>query len=425
MAPPHRRLPWLHRLTPRLFYGWWVALGCSLLSFAVVGVGFYGMVVLLDALVTERGWSRESVSAATSLYWVSTGLVGLTIGRAVDRFGARRFIAAGAFVMAGALVWIGRITAPWEVVPAYVMLAMGFALAGAISTGALVTRWFVGRRALAMTLSHTGVSAGGIVLTPLMTGWIHDLGMQVALDRLAIFLLAVALPLALFVLRSGPEAYGLEPAGAREVPDEGVVDPQARIWGRTELVRTTTFRMLASAYGLMLLCQVATTMHLLSYLREQLDAETAALGVSSLAFGSLVGRSVIGPLADRLEKRRLAAALFAFQAVMVVVLAAASERSLLLAASLGIGLTVGNIFMLQALVVGELFGQASFATAMGVQQVVSQVSSGFGPVVLGMLYGVHGGYPAAFLWLAGGAFVAAWLVWRVPAPEPSRLPGTA
>lgn len=420
MATPTRRLPWPHRVAPRLHYGWWVAGGCSLLSFAVVGIGFYGMVVLLDALVVERGWSREFVSAATSLYWIVTGLVSLTIGRAVDRFGARRFIALGAVVMALALYWIGRMGAAWQILPAYTLLAVGFSLAGAISTGALVTRWFMGRRALAMTLSHSGVSAGGIVLTPLMTGWIQQLGMQVALDRLAIVLLAIALPLALFVLRSGPEAFGLEPqgAGSFRLQEGALADAQKRIWRRREVLRTTAFRVLAAAYAIMLLCQVATTMHLLSFLRERLDAETAALGVSSLAFGSLLARSLIGPLADRLSKRWLAAGLFAFQGAMVLVLASVSGTTLLLGASLGIGFTIGNIFMLQALLVGELFGQASFATAMGLQQLVSQVASGLGPLVLGLLYALHGGYPTAFLWLAGGAFAAAALISQVHAPDP-------
>ncbi len=413
--------PWLQRLTPRLFYGWWVAVGCSLLSLLVVGTGFYGMVILLDALVTDRGWSRASVSAATSAYWVITGLVGLAIGRGVDRLGARRFLAAGAVLMAAALVVIGRLTAPWQVLPAYALLAAGFALAGAIPTSALITRWFTRRRSLAMTVSHTGVSLGGILLTPLLTGWIRSEGLTVALDRLALLLLVVTLPLIAGVLRSGPERFGLHPDGdggsSADATGGGTVAAE-RTWGRGEVLRTRTFQLLATAYGVMLTCQVATSMHLLAFLRERLDAETAALGVSALALGSFLGRLSVGPLADRLPKRHLAAGLFAFQGAMVVVLAGSTGRVPLLAASLGFGVTVGNIFMLQSLIVAELFGRLSFGTAMGMQQVVSQVASGCGPLLLGLLVGVHGGYPAALLWLAAGAAVAAVLITRVRPPEP-------
>jgi predicted MFS family arabinose efflux permease len=254
-------------------------------------------------------------------------------------------------------------------------------------------------------------------------GWIRADGLTPALDRLALLLLVVALPLVAAVLRSGPERFGLHPDG--EDPDApahtGASDMTPdRTWERREVLRTRTFQTLATAYGLILTCQVATSMHLLSFLRERLDAETAALGVSALALGSFLGRLTVGPLADRVPKRHLAAGLFAFQGAMVAILAGSTGRIPLLAASLGFGVTVGNIFMLQSLLVAELFGRLSFATAMGMQQVVSQVASGCGPLLLGLLVGVHGGYPTALLWLAAGAACASVLITRVRPPEPAR-----
>jgi MFS family permease len=90
-----RALPAVHRLAPRVFYGWFVAVGASLLAFVSVGIGFYGIGVFLDALCSARGWSRASVSGATSLYFVVSGLAGTVIGRSVDRHGARGWILAG------------------------------------------------------------------------------------------------------------------------------------------------------------------------------------------------------------------------------------------------------------------------------------------------------------------------------------------
>ena len=402
---------------PRVFYGWFVAVGCGVVSFAVVGVGFYGLVVLLDALVSERGWSRDEVSGVTTLYWVMVGVVGLAIGRGVDRLGARGFITAGVTLMAMALYWMGRIESSWQIVPVYLLLALGFAMAGAIPNGAIVTRWFVGRRARAMTISHTGVSLGGMLLVPIVSGWIDAEGFRVALDRMAIGLVGLALPIVVFVLRFDPEDHGLEPDGGDlRRPLAAALRPavQQRVWSRREILRSPAFRTLAAAYALMLLCQVGYSMHQLSFLREGLDLKTASLGVSLVALGSLLARLVLGPLADRMSKRHLASALFGFQAVMIVVLANAESAPALLAASLCFGFTVGMIFLLQTLLVGEIFGLVSFATAMGLQQVVSQVTSGFGPLVLGLLASAYGGYSPALYWLAGGAAVAAGLVLLTP-----------
>ncbi len=407
-------------MLPGIYYGWVVAFGSSLISFVVVGVGFYGMVIMLDALVSERGWNRDDVSAVTTFYWVVTGAVGLLIGRGVDRLGARGFIAAGILLMVTALLWLGRIEASWQIVPAYGLLALGFAMAGAIPNGAIITRWFVGYRGRAMTISHTGVSLGGMLLVPLATGWIEVEGLRMALDRMALALVVVGLPTVAFVLRFDPAEHGLvADGGAPKQPLSLALQPEAQheVWSRRAVLRSREFRYLAGSYALILLCQVGYSMHQLSFLRERLELETAALGVSCVAFGSLFARLVLGPLADRVSKRHLAAGLFLFQAVMIVALTLAEGPVALLAASVGFGFTVGTIFMLQALLVGEIFGLVSFATAMGMQQVVSQVASGFGPLVLGLLATAHGGYAQALYWLAGGAVIAALLVLRAVPEE--------
>ena len=80
------------------------------------------------------------------------------------------------------------------------------------------------------------------------------------------------------------------------------------------------------------------------------------------------------------------------------------------------GFTIGNVFMLQALLVAECFGVRSFATVLGMLQLVTQTASGLGPFALGVLHGRLGGYSEALLPISGLAFVAAVLVSRVRPP---------
>jgi len=420
--PATRPLPRLHRLAPKVFYGWFVAFGCGLLSFVVVGIGFYGLVVFLDALVAEHGWDRAQVAAATSLYWVVTGLVGIPIGRGVDRFGARGFLLAGVLVMALALVGIGRVTAPWQIFPLYVVLGIGFSLAGSIPSGAIITRWFSARRGMAMMLAHTGVSLGGIILVPLFSGWIATHGLAVAVDRLAAILLVVSLPMIGFVLRSDPRSHGLEADGGQAISAEETQTSRPRPGPRSQadILRSPAFRRLAASFGLMLFCQVAFAMHELAFFRGRIGPELAALAVSVTAGGSLVGRLVVGSFADRMDRRPLAAALFLLQAVMVALAASAEGTTALLVAAAGFGFTIGNIFLFQSLLVAELFGAASFGTALGLLQLVSQIASGLGPLALGLLRSAHGAYEPALFWLVGGACGAAGIVLTIRQPGEER-----
>ena len=129
-----------------MFYGWWVALGTCAISCVCAGVGFYSQGVLLDALCNERGWSRAWVSGATGLYFVVSGFAGLAVGRGIDRFGARRFIAVGACVLAAALVAIGRVQSPAMLYVWLPLMAIGAAMSGPVATASIVTRWFVALR---------------------------------------------------------------------------------------------------------------------------------------------------------------------------------------------------------------------------------------------------------------------------------------
>ncbi|MEN8184418.1 MAG: MFS transporter, partial [Myxococcota bacterium] len=234
-------LPPVHRLFPGVFYGWVVALGVSVLSFVTVGVGFYGLPVLLVGLVELRGWSPAAVAGATSLYFVVAAVAGSLVGRGVDRFGARGFVVAGALLMAAALLGIGRVSEVGELYLLYPLMATGFAMSAGVPSSAFITRWFVARRALAMSISQTGVSVGGIVLVPLSTWILLGEGLGAATGLLAVLVLAVALPVVGLVLRFDPRPYGLLPDGGRELPpDNPLLRPevQQRPWRTGEALRT-------------------------------------------------------------------------------------------------------------------------------------------------------------------------------------------
>ncbi|HTO53690.1 MAG TPA: MFS transporter [Myxococcota bacterium] len=416
----HAALPALARVAPGLFYGWWVAIGACLISFVCAGVGFYSQGVLLDALCHDRGWSRASVSGATSVYFIVSGPIGLGVGRGVDRFGPRGFIALGAPLLAVALVGIGQTGSPAALYGWALAMALGASLAGAVPTTAIVTRWFSELRARAMTVSQTGVSIGGILLVPLSTWLIRERGLPVATELLAALVVAIALPVTAFVLRASPQPYGLEvdgPARARARAASGV--PFVDVSFRTrEALRTRAFWGLALGFGLGLFAQVGFLAHQLAGLRERLEPADAAFAVSTTAFGSVVGRLVLGPMADRLEKRRIAIGLFLVQACATLFFARASGGLALGAASFAFGLTMGNIFMLQPLLVGEFFGVSSFASVLGSLQVLTQLATGLGPFAVGLAFERAGGYERPLEGLAGVALCAALVLSRVRAPEP-------
>jgi sugar phosphate permease len=415
-----RPLPALHRITPRWYYGWWVALGASLISFVCAGVGFYSQGVLLDALCAERGWSRAAVSGATGLYFVMSGFAGLAVGRGIDRLGARGFIAAGACVLAVSLVAIGRVESVGMLYVWIPLMAVGTSLAGPVPTSSIVTRWFVALRARAMTVSQTGVSIGGILLVPLTTWLIHTRGLPAAMTWVALLVIVVALPVVAFVLRTDPVRHGLIPDGhadAASLARANEASPPERMFRTRDALRSRAFWGLMLAFGLGLFGQVGFLAHQLAWLRERIGPAEAAFAVSATAFGSVVGRFVVGPIADRIEKRRIGVGLFLIQAVATLAFAHAPGAVTACAASFVFGLTMGNIFMMQPLLVGEFFGIAAFGSVLGSLQLGTQLASGVGPYAVGVAYERFGGYPHAFEGLSATAVCAALVLSRVREPK--------
>lgn len=416
-----RGTPVFHRNSPAVFYGWYIVASSFFLSFVSVGIGFYGQAIFLDALIRTREWRPEEVSGASTLYFITVGVAGLLVGRAVDRWGPRRSMIAGAFVMAASLVWLSRVRHPMELYAVYLVLASGFAMTSNMPVTTLLSRWFIARRAFAMSLSQTGVSLGGVVLVPAVTLLIIRQGFETTIGLLAALVLAVFLPLTLWVVRSRPSDVGTGPDGNLDYQPSEL---DAHRWRTSDAIRTRAFVMMASGFCLMLFCQVGVTVHLLYFLREHLSAGVASAGVSAVALGSITGRLAVGRIADALDKRRIAQCLFVIQAAAYVALSQSERAPFLLGASFCFGLTIGAIYMLQSLIIVDLFGIASFGSVYGASNLIASVGSGFGPLFVGLLSAGEGGYPRALLMLTGVAITGALLlsgvpvsVARIPSPQ--------
>jgi MFS family permease len=419
--PAARPLPAVARLFPDLYYGWTISLGAALICFVGVGIGFYGLGVFLDALVRERGWSKSQVSGATAVYFAVNGIAGALVGRSIDRHGARGWIFAGAALLAAGVVLLGRVRTPLELFAAYPLMALGHCMCTGLPTSAILARWFVAQRARAMSISFTGVSVGGVVLVPLTTRLIGAHGLETATLVLAGLLLSVVWPVALFVLRFDPALHGLRPDGAGPLAAAAAVRPDtpARRVSAREALASGVFWRLALAFGAILACQVGFLMHQIAFLSPRIGATAASLAVSATAGGSIVARLAVGSFADRAEKRRLGVALFVIQAASFAGFALFDAAPLAFVCSIALGCTIGNVFMLQSLLVAERFGLASFGSVVGLLQLVTQVGSALGPFALGALSEALGGYERPLLLWAGLASFGALVLATLPAGQRS------
>ncbi len=402
------------------FSGWVVIGGLFVVLMLSSGIGFYGQGVYLKALVDERNWSTGLTSTATATFFVVSGLAGFAVSGLLQRIDVRRIMVVGLVIAALGLVALGRSTEVWQAFAADVLFGVGFALCGLVPATTTVARWFVRRRSVALSVASTGLSAGGIVVTPFVANLVSDRGIGPVTPWLAALWVVVAVPVTLLCVRSSPADKGQHPDGDAPAPappaDPGGAAPPtglAAMPGATfaEARSTRFYRLLTAAYLFVMLGQVGALSQQIKLVSERVD-NLAAASVTILAAASVVGRLGGGLLVTRVPAKTFTTVLMAVQGCTLVAFAFADQRWSIVVTCVVFGLSVGNLLMLQPLLLAEAFGVREYSRIYSMSSLVATIGVGAGPTVFGILHDVVD-YQGAFLvgavssLLAFGLFVAA------------------
>ena len=394
------------------FYGWWIVAAGAIILFVSSGIGFYGHGVILDPLRSVHGWSKGTVSSAITLFFFSNGIVGLIIGRWMDRHGPKWFLVCGSVVFGLSISALNGCNSIPQLFIAYLIMSVGFCCTSLVPVNTLITNWFIRKRGLAMSIANTGLSVGGVILVPLTSYLIIQKGLGITLPVLGCLYSMVIIPMAVFFIKQRPSDLGQYPDG--DHPDRAIekqnrtraAADQMRVWTRTQAMKTMAFWAIAVAFMLALGGQIAYLIHQVSFIGQYLGPQKAAMAVSITAAASITGRLVLGTFVDRCEKRYVAMGCFFIQGLAVLVLAFYHHVVLLYLCTFVFGLTMGSIIMLQSLIIGECFGILSFATVSGTIGFFAMPGAAFGPMIAGVIFDASQSYQAAFLFFAGTSFVA-------------------
>jgi MFS family permease len=377
--------------------GGWVVVGAVFAMLTVAaGLGFYNMTVYLRALVDERGFSVGQVSGATGAFFLVSGIAGIAVASFIARYDVRLTIVAGALLGGGSLALLGQVSELWQLYALYAVFALGFSAAGLVPATTVVTRWFADRRAVALSVASTGLSVGGILVTPLSARLIDRHGLDAVAPWLGVIFAVGILVTAPFV-RPWPRTHADEPHASA-----GMQGTRFR-----DAVRSRFFVGVTIAYVLLMLAQVGGISHLFNLVSERLDEDRAATAVSVLAASSVVGRLAGGWVVTLISTRRFTTMLAAAQGGALLLLSQGESSAALLLGTMLFGLTVGNLLLLQSVLLAEAFGVVEYPRIYSVSQLVATIGITAGPAVVGLIHDSAGGYTAGITVLAvasvGGA----------------------
>jgi MFS family permease len=388
----------------RIFYGWYVVYAIGLTLMTTSGLCFYNLSVLLNAFVAERGFPVGLASGATASFFIASGIGGVLTGRLMDRVDPRPIMITGACVSAIALACLGLLRGPAALYGFHVVFGFCYGFCGLVPATTIVARWFEARRATALSIATTGLSLGGIVVTPASAFLIAHWGLAGAAPWLGLAMIVGVVPVVALVVRARPQDIGLVPDGP--VPaGGGPVAPPAPSVSFARAWRSRFFVALTAAYLFGLGSQVGAITHLYHLVNTRDGTETAALAVAVLAGVSLVGRLSAGWILVKVPARPFTVLMLAGQTLALVFMALAAGTVALIAAVAVFGLTIGNILMLQPLLLAEAFGTRDYGRIYSTSQMVTALGIAGGPALVGVIYEIAGGYTVAYLVVAGGSLL--------------------
>jgi MFS family permease len=393
MPRPTLRDALFHALSKRFFYGWTI-LGVAGLGIFASGPGqSHTFSVFVGPIGRDLGLSNSAIASAYGLATLGAALCLPTMGRLVDRHGARRMT----FVV---ICLLGLACMLFGAAAGAITLALGFAALRFLGQGSLmlncanlVAQWFSRRRGFALSLMALGFGASMAVHPPLGQWLVAEIGWRKAWVVLGLLTWLIMLPPILLLLYDKPEDRGQHPDGDRAAAEAAAASAQPLAGlALREALRTPAFYIIAA--GWCAIAMLVTTLHFyqVSILRSQgVTAEIAARVFPVSALTMMLAMPFVGRSFDRFRTRRVfATGLLVTSAALIGVTFVQSLPAAVIYAML-FGLNNAYSMTMFGYLMPRYFGRRHLGSLQGTGQMIAVVGASLGPLPVGFAFDILGG----------------------------------
>ncbi len=376
---------------PHIYRGWWVVSAAFFAAALNTGAGQYGFGIFIGPLEETFGWSRSQISASLS-FTAFGSMAAPFLGRIMDRYGAKMILAASLGVIAASFALRPLMTELWHWYALSFLQYMGYTGAAMLPAGKLVGMWFHRTRGRAMGLTAMGHNFGGLTIPPLL-GMILPLvswrGSYIALGAIGAGLVVYSL----ITVRDFPSGEELR----EELDGTGAGGAPMGGWTLGEALRGRAFYAITLAVVLGTFTYAAILPQIITHLTDNgVGLGVASLALSVFAIMGMVGKFVMGYLAERRTSRYALMLNFVGQGSFLIAMIWAGNPLVMWTAVPLFGFFNGAFGALFQLVVQDAFGIRHFGSIMGVINLTTVISFGVGPIMAGASFDFSGSYTLVF-----------------------------
>jgi MFS family permease len=397
-------------------------LGGAFTTFTISAGLMHSYAVFLVAFLEDFRWSRAEASLAYSTSQLVGGASSPLVGALVDRLGPRRLVLLGGSLLALGLFGSAHASALWQVIVLYgFVMTIGANCLGLVVFVPLLSRWYVNRRGMAISVVQSANGFSRAVSAPLVQLMIMAIGWRRAYLAQAALMAVLVVPLAGLFRGTDPAAAPVTAApDARAGRREPASKPD-HDWAVREAARTRHFWLLFAVYLCTGLGSFLVSLHQLAFAVDvgfdKLYAATV-LGIGS--FLAIAGTILTGTISDYIGRERSAILAYAISIVGVacaLVITGPQQRWLLWLHACFFGLTWGARGPAITAKAADLFPGRHLGAILGVITIGAGIGSAVGSWTAGWIFDISGSYRIAFLLAIAsylGGCVAFWTLREPP-----------
>lgn len=401
--------------TNRIFYGWWIVAGCFLITCTLIPplIALYNK--FLIPVTTEMGISRSAFTLAHTITQVLGIFISPFIARLLSRHNFRHITSAGVLLFGLSFAAYSFAQNVYHFYAISFVVGIGFLTTAMIPLSMLITNWFVKKRGLAISIVFSGIGMGGFVLSPLLTHFLTSYGWRTSYQLMGAIMIAVSLPIYLFVVRKKPEDMGLVPYGSGEAPGaaaagKGVAPAAVGLSVRGSFA-TSFFWFLIIGAALNGLINIGALGQFPPALEEKFDPHFQATIISLYSLFGLFGKLALGWICDRWGVVVMTVVgCAAFGVAFPFMLFAESHQAMyVMGVIFGFGIAIGSVPL--PLITAAIYGPEKYGEAYGLVNSALQIGLTFGSILVAAIFDLTGSYNAAWvlLFVLTAATMLSWI----------------
>jgi len=403
--------------------GAWLMLGGAFAAFAVSAGIMHSYAVFLVAFIEEFRWSRAETSIAYSVSQLVAGGSSPLVGAMVDRLGPRRLLLLGGGLIVVGLLGSVLISALWQIILLYgIIMTIGANCLGMVVFVPLLSRHFVRRRGMAVSILQSANGFGRAASAPLVQLLISTLGWRQTYLVQAAFMAAAVPFLAAVFRRAARYPATAEPVELASASAPVAVPLPSPSWTLAEAIRTPHFWLLFAVYLFTGLGSFLVSLHQLAFAVDVGFDKLYAAGVLGMgSFLAIAGTIFTGTLSDYIGREWSAILAYGISIIGVVcalLITSPDQHWLLWLHACFFGLTWGARGPAITAKTADLFPGRRLGTILGVITIGSGIGSAAGAWAAGWIFDLSGSYRLAFILSIAayiGGCIAFWALRRPPA----------